>query len=90
MNETESKPVLYYNSDKIEPNKTVEGFLIGAIEDFRKENYRYPKEVIFNKELAQYYFDHYVQGEHVPVMYKGKQMSFTVNIRLKASKLFMR
>ena len=78
------------SNDSIVINQTAEDHLIGSIEDFRQYNGRYPNTVIFSEELAQYYFDRYVQGKTVKVKYKGKSMEFIVNIRFRAAKLFMK
>lgn len=64
--------------------------LVGAIEDFKKMNYKLPSEIIMNKEFGQYYFDQYMQGVAIRVLYKNKPIWITVNNRFRASEMFMK
>ena len=89
MNTNELKPIVIATTGLA--LNTSEAFSLGQeIIRFKQENGRYPREVIFNEEMAQKYFDHYVQGKAYPVSFDKKPIDFIVNIRLRASNLIMR
>lgn len=89
MSTNELKPIVIATTGLALNNS--EAFNLGReIIRFKQENGRYPREVIFDEEMAQKYFDHYVQGKAYPVSFDRKPIDFIVNIRLRASSLIMR
>ena len=63
--------------------------LIASIEQFKKDNYRYPKTIILNENMAQRYLLKYKQGASFYVKYRGKTIEFVVNIRMIAGNLLL-
>lgn len=76
-------------NDDLIINNDQRDHLIAIIEDYKKEKSRYPDNIIFSFEMAQRYFETFVNGKANIVKYKGKYIAFTVNRRLMATQFIV-
>lgn len=59
--------------------------LIASLEQFERDNARFPEEIIMSEATAHKYLSYFKQGVPFRVLYKNRPLYITVNIRLHVS-----